>query len=100
MTVKLQISFDWLGSSFLLNYTYSLYVRVRVCMCVCLLLSVCVVCAMCVGMFGRSAKSMDEFDKELLREYDLIDDDVEKELCDLERKPRGKLLTHALTTRA
>ena len=51
-------------------------------------------CMLCVGMFGRSAKSMDEFDKnkKLLGEYDLIDDDLEKELCDLERKPRGKLL--------
>ena len=49
---------------------------------------------LCVGMFGRSAKSMDEFDKnkKLLGEYDLIDDDLEKELCDLERKPRSKLL--------
>ena len=55
---------------------------------------------LCVGMFGRSAKSMDEFDKnkKLLGEYDLIDDDLKKELCDLERKPHGKLLTLVLAT--
>ena len=63
--------------------------------CVCLFLSVCVVCAMCVGMYGRSAKSRDEVDKD---DHDLIDDDLEKELCDLERQPRGKLLTPVLAT--
>ena len=55
---------------------------------------------LCVGMYGRSAKSMDEFDKGMLDDHDLIDDDLEKELCDLERKPRGKLLTLVLATRA
>ena len=56
------------------------------------------VCAMCVGMFGRSAKGTN--DKDILDDYDLNDDDLEKELCDLEREPRGKLLTHVLATRA
>ena len=53
------------------------------------------VCAMCVGMYGRSAKSRDEVDKD---EHDLIDDDLEEELCDLERQPRGKPLTPVLAT--
>ena len=69
-----------------------------VCVCVCLFLSVCVVCAMCVGMYGRSAKSRDEVDKDVRDDCDLIDDDLEEELRDLEKKKHGKLLTPVLAT--